>query len=425
MSRDGRARSRSSRPRAVVIGLDSITGLQVARILADRGVPVIGIAAERAHFACRTRVCEEILYAECASDELIRTLEGIGPSLDQKAVLVPCTDAIVLALSRNRSRLEPWYHLVLPDHEVVERLMDKVGFATHAQEQGLPIPQTFFLRSREDAEAAAAALTFPAVLKPPLKTAVWEQKVKLKAIKVAGPHELLAEYDRTSSFAEVLVAQEWIEGGEGNLFSCNAYFDRNSKPLATFVARKIRQWPPQTGISSLGEECRNDEVLRETLRLFEGVGFRGLCYLEMKRDERTGRHLIVEPNVGRPTGRSPIAEAGGVELHYAAYCDAAGLPLPTSREQRYGGAKWIYFRFDLQSALYYWWRGDLTLGDWRRSWQGRKVDAVFSRRDPVPFALDFWGTARKGARLLLATRRRSRTATTLERAGAPEATSSS
>jgi D-aspartate ligase len=424
LSSGGRSRSRSSRPRAVVIGLDSITGLQVARILAGRGVPVIGIAADRRHFACRTRVCESIHYADIAGDGLIRTLDAVGQSLEQKAVLVPCTDPIVLTLSRNRSRLEPWYHLVLPDHDVVEKLMDKIGFATYAQEQGLPIPQTFFLRNRTDAEAAAGALNFPAALKPPLKTAVWEQEVRAKAIKVAGPEELLAEYDRTSPYADVLLAQDWIEGGEGNLFSCNAYFDRDAKPLATFVARKIRQWPPQTGISSLGEECRNDEVLRETLRLFEGVGFRGLCYLEMKRDERTGRHFIVEPNVGRPTGRSPIAEAGGVELHYAAYCDAAGLPLPAALEQRYGDAKWIYFRFDLQSALHYWRHGELSLRDWKRSWQGRKVDAVFSRRDPVPFALDFWGTARKGARLLLASRRQGRIATAPERADAPKATSS-
>lgn len=392
------------RPPAVVVGLDCITGLQTARILAARGVPVLAIAADRDHFACRTRVCEEIVYADIAGDELVRTLEAIGPRLESKAVLVPCTDASVLVLSRERERLDAWYQLVLPEHDVVERLMDKIGFYTYAQEQGLPLPQTFLLRSRADAEAAAGALSFPAVLKPPLKTPTWEREIKVKAFKAAGPRELLDFYDRTAPYTDVLVAQEWIEGGEGNLFSCNCYFDRESKPIVTFVARKIRQWPPQTGTSSLGEECRNDEVLHETIRLFEGVGYRGLGYVEMKRDERTGRHLIVEPNIGRPTGRSAIAEAGGVELLYAAYCDAAGLPLPPDLEQRYGSAKWIYFRCDVQSALYYWWRGELGLGEWRRSWQGRKVDAVFSRADPVPFFLDYWKTAKKGARLLAKSR---------------------
>ena len=35
---------RNEPPHAIVIGLDSITGLQTARILSQRGVPVIGIA---------------------------------------------------------------------------------------------------------------------------------------------------------------------------------------------------------------------------------------------------------------------------------------------------------------------------------------------------------------------------------------------
>ena len=37
----------TSPPPAVVVGLDNITGLQTARILAARGVPVFGIVADR------------------------------------------------------------------------------------------------------------------------------------------------------------------------------------------------------------------------------------------------------------------------------------------------------------------------------------------------------------------------------------------
>jgi predicted ATP-grasp superfamily ATP-dependent carboligase len=115
----------------------------------------------------------------------------------------------------------------------------------------------------------------------------------------------------------------------------------------------------------------------------------------MKRDERSGKYFIVEPNVGRPTGRSATAEAGGVELLYTMYCDALGLPLPMNREQKYTGVKWIYWRRDLQSALYRWWHGELTLTEWRQSWRGRKAYAVFSWRDPLPFLMDIVTTARR------------------------------
>ncbi len=375
-------------PHAVVIGLDCITGLQTARILARRNIPVLGIVKDRTHFCSRTRVCERIVYANTASAELIEVLEHLGPQLDEKAVLYPCTDASVLLVSRHRARLDSRFHIALPRPDVVETLIDKARFYTYANKHELPIPKTIFLRNREEAADAAEILTFPCVVKPPVKTSSWQAQADAKVYKVSGSGEFLALYDRVAGWTDLLLVQEWIEGGEDSLYSCNCYFDKAGQALATFVARKLRQWPPHTGTSSLGEECRNDVVLEETVRLFRDVDFRGLGYLEMKRDRRTGRHLMIEANIGRPTGRSAIAEAGGVELLFAMYCDLVGLPLPQGLEQRYSGVKWIYWRVDLQAAVLGWWRGELTATQWWRSVRGRKMEAVFSWTDPLPFLLD-------------------------------------
>lgn len=381
----------SQPPYAIVIGLDCITGLQTARILARHRVPVTAIAKNPEHYCCRTKVCQKIHFADTGSVEFIKTLEILGPELKQKAVLFPCTDMSVLLLSRHRQRLEEWFHVVLPEPEVVEMLMDKISFYTYAQKEGLPIPGTFFLKSRVEAEQAANELTFPCILKPPMKTPTWEAHTKAKVYKVANAEEFLALYDRCSRWAEVLMVQEWIEGPDANLYSCNCYFNADSEPIVTFIARKLRQWPPETGTSCLGEECRNDVVLEESTRLFRNVGYRGLGYVEMKRDENTGKHYIIEPNIGRPTGRSAIAEAGGVELLFAMYCDTVGWPLPANLTQKYKGVKWVYWRRDIQSALYYWRRGDLTLVEWWQSWRGQKGYAVFSWTDPAPF----WSDLRK------------------------------
>jgi len=382
-------------PCAVVIGLDHVNGIQTARILASRGVTVIGVARDPEHYCCRTRVCDRIVFTNTTNDALIDSLEELAPTLEEKAVLFPCLDPQVLLVSRHRRRLEPWYHVVLPDPEVVEMLMDKTSFYRFAQQNGFPIPRTQFITSIAEAERAARELSFPCMLKPPLSgTPQWEQKSKLKAYLLATPQEFLDVYRRYAALSDVLIAQEWVVGPISSLYSCNCYFDADSLPVVTFIARKLRQWPPETGESCLGEECRNDEVLRETIRLFTAVGYRGLGYLEMKQDARTGKHYIIEPNVGRPTGRSPIAEAGGVELVYTMYCDAVGKPLPAQREQRYGKVKWIYLRRDLQSALYHWRRGELTFADWMRSLRGDKVDALFAWNDLGPFIGDLTRSVR-------------------------------
>jgi D-aspartate ligase len=372
-----------SLPPAVLLGLDSMQGLQVARILSRHGVRVVGVASSERHYACRTRACEVVIAR--SRDELFTFLKTFGEGIDGEAVLIPCQDGRVLSVSRARDELSRWYRIVLPAPDVVEMLMDKVAFYTYAAENGFPIPETHILRSAEDAERAAGSLPFPAVLKPAMRTSQWTELTDEKAFMVSSEKDLLEIYDRFSMIDDPLIAQEWVPGGISELYSCNCYFSQSGELLSTFVARKLRQWPVDTGQSSLGEEVRDDTVLQESIRLLRSVDYRGLGYVEMKRDPSRGRYYIIEPNVGRPTGRSAIAEAGGVALHLTAYCDAADLPLPGNRRQEYRGVRWVHLRRDLLSAMVTMRRGEMTPWGWIRSLWGVRGFAVLSLRDPMPF----------------------------------------
>ena len=103
----------SHAPHAVVVGIDVYTGLQTARILASRGVPVIGVAGDPRHPFCRARACERIVAAGTSSEDLVPALQALGPELEHKAILFPCTDMSVLVISRHRHRLADHYHVVL------------------------------------------------------------------------------------------------------------------------------------------------------------------------------------------------------------------------------------------------------------------------------------------------------------------------
>lgn len=391
---------------AVVLGLDSITGLQSARILAARGVPVLGIVADRRHWGARTNSCTEVVESPLDGPPLVSTLLEVGTRLGRPAVLVPCNDPSVATVSASRDLLS-CFRFVLPPHDVVRMLMDKAAFAAYGAAAGLPVPRTEVLTHRADAERIATGVRYPCLVKPAAKTSTWLANTSAKAFTVRSPGELLSLYDATVAWAGCLLVQEWVEGPETELYSCNAYFGEGGRPLATFVARKLRQWPPQVGTSASGVECRNDTVRDTTVALFSGLGFQGLAYLEMKRDRRTGRHLIIEPNIGRPTGRSAIAEAGGVELLYTAYCDAAGMPLPQAREQRYTGAAWLDLRRDLQAAVVAHRQGTLSMAEWLRWLRGPKAHAIWSARDPKPFVADLARAALGGARQALGTTGRS------------------
>jgi D-aspartate ligase len=388
-------------PTAVVVGLDCITGLQTARILAARGVPVTGVASDPRHFCCRTRAVDAVIHQDTAAPSLIDALEVLANELDRPPVLVPCTDQSVLLIAQHRERLDVCAHVVQPKLQVIETLMDKVAFAGYAEEHGLPVPVTRVVRSEAGAHAAEA-LDFPCIVKPAVRSATWEREAGSKVVRVDSAAEWMALYRRARAWVEVMIVQEWVPGDDSTLYSCNGYF-RHGEPVATFVARKLRQWPPGQGTSCLGEEVREDAIRDATVALFRSTGFHGLGYVELKRDPQTGRALVIEPNVGRPTGRSAIAEAGGVELLHAMYCDTVGLPLPDGLEQHYTGVKWIYISRDIRSALHYWRNGELTLRGWWQSVRGPKAYAVWAPSDPLPFLVEL---VQAGGKALATLRRR-------------------
>lgn len=370
-------------PAAVIVGLDCLQGLQSARLLAERGVPVIGVAKDPDHFATRSNACQRVLITDTGGERLVDTLEELGPMLDEKAVLFPCQDKNVIVISEHRDRLKAWYHIMLPSHATVELLMDKAAFYRYAREKGLPIPPTYFLYSQEEAEEIADQVRYPCILKPPFRLREWSRHTKEKAFIVTDRDSLLATYERVSPWADGLILQHLIPGKDTDHYTCNCYFGTDGEPLVTFTSRKLRQWPPRTGQACLSEEVAAQEVVDTTVRVYQGLDHRGLGYLEMKQDSETAEYLIIEPNVGRPTGRAAQAEAAGVELLYTMYADAAGLPLPSNRQQTYRGVKWVHLLRDTQASVHHLLRGELALRDWWRSLRGPKVFAILSWRDPL------------------------------------------
>lgn len=382
----------------VLIGIDSLQGLQAARILKNHGLRVVAIAADARHPYCTTSRVEKVVHVPSVGPELLDVLLGDGsdPSGDDdRPVLLACQDKSVRFLSKYRDRLSVRYRFSLPPASSIRTLMDKASFLEFASGSGIRVPDYAIVRNEADLERAAAELGFPCIYKPSIRGEAWDAHSTLKVLTAQTPDELRDIHRRCSGWADAFIAQTLIPGGDDCLYSFNGYFDAHGTALTTFVARKLRQWPPGAGSSCLGEEVRDDDLLGMALELFASLPYQGLAYLETKRHPDTGQHYAIEANVGRPTGRSAIAEAGGVELLHTMYCDVVGLPLPNRREQTYGTIKWIDVRHDLQSAFRMWRAGDLSMSEWARSYRGPKQYAIASWRDPAPFVHDLIGSVRK------------------------------
>lgn len=379
---------KSCKPAAIVVKIDSVTGLQTARILAKYGIPVIGIADDPGHFCCTTNACEQILTTDTCNEELIDTLKALGKKQSGKSVIFPCSDDSVLILSKHRDKLKEWHELVISDYDIVDLLMDKVKLYQYLEHNGFAIPAAFFASNKSEIREIAGKVSYPCIIKPPRPEKRWFEYFEYKVLRIRGPEELYVISDNCIGAADTFIIQEWIDGTDSDIYQYYYYFDKNYKPIINYTSRKLRQYPIEMGEASLAEYCLSDPVPRELIKFHENLHCRGIISLEIKIDKRSGRYFIIEPDVGRPNTSIGLLEASGVPILYTMYRDALGMPLPEYKVPTHAGIKWISLHRDTAASWLYLKKGKLSLKQWIASVKGVNTFAVLSIRDPLPFLLD-------------------------------------
>lgn len=387
----------------IVLGLGQ-NGLATVRALGRRGVPVIGLDARLEQPTAQSRYCIPVACGDVRTEDgLLGTLLDLGTVLPEKGVLFPSGDLNLLVVSEHRARLAPYYHFALPDHEAVQLILDKQAFYAWAERHGFPIPRTHVVGS-EGPGALAWEIRYPALVKPHLRDAGWRGKHDVKLYEVHSPDELLRTFGVLTVQHPQLLIQECVPGPEDQLVFSITYLDDELDPLGMFTGRKLRQFPPRFGTSSMAQSRWDPEVAGLSLAVLRALRYRGYGSVEFKRDPRDNTLRIIEVT-GRTWYPHGLATASGVNLPYLAYCDL--LELPVERPQGFvEGLKWIDEDRDLRAALRHRAEGRFAVGAWIASYRGRRTWAISAVDDPRPAVHLAAGWAQSVARAAMPRRRR-------------------
>ncbi len=373
-----------------IVGGDEVS-LSVARDLGRRGVPVLAMSPDGAHAAFRSRYCVGRQCADPRLDEekLIADLEAVAALLPRRAVLFPCDDDYCIAVSRHKARLQESFIVPVLAWEGMQILADKELQLKLAERAGVAAPITAFIHGPDDLAAAAAAVPFPAILKPAVPKERF-RTVEFKVVRIEDATELERAYEPFAAYGSFLL-QEIIPGPDGEVFIAGACHDAQSRCLALFTGRKLRQHPRGFGVSRLCESGWSEEIAALTLRILAAVGYQGVSDVEFKRDPRDGRFKFMEINA-RQGYWIALARAAGVNLSYIAYRDAIGQPCPQCRQR--DGVRWSDLLHDGPDSLRERRRGELSLRDWLEPLLGVRADAYLSLHDPGPGLYAMARTAR-------------------------------
>lgn len=368
---------------AVVLGMFE-TGLAVVRGLGRAKIRVLGLdhrfgTGFRSKYV-KASVCPEPLSNP---DGFVDYLMRLAESEEHKPVLFVTSDDFLLAVSRNRERLQESLLLNVPDADTLESIADKYRQYELARSAGVPVPATVVLEKPADLEKVRQQVPFPVFVKA-CEVTSWRNEMggALKGLVANTPEELAIQVDGLLARGLAVLVQELIPGPDTNHFKACCYVSTRGEVVRSFALRKLRQQPPGFGFGCLVESVYDPDVLNLGKRFLESIDYRGIGSAEFKRDERDGELKLIELNP-RYWQQAALAERCGVNFPLAQYLDlTAGVPAQATRYEEH--VKWLNFFADMDSFRVYRRRGELTFRAWIQGHRGPKIYSNFAADDPIP-----------------------------------------
>jgi len=368
--------------------------LAVARSLTRAGHAVVVTAPTRLSLAGVSRgICSRPVRADPLGEPAPYAAE-LGRVAGDEAVdiVLPMTDASVDAVLDYRANLPLDITIPVPERDTYGLAVDKARLLPLAKASGFGIPETRIIPSREESEAALTdAAFFPAIVKSHrsvINDCGTRRKTQVTQVAdAAACRRVLAALPRAAF--PVLLQRPVAGVGEG-FFALRW----NGRMVAMFAHRRLREKPPAGGVSVYRESIGlDDSLMGPGIRLLDALGWQGVAMVECRRDQATGRPVVMEVN-GRFWGSLQLAIDCGVDFPDLLVRCAAGEVVPASRHYRLGvRSRWFWGDVDhlylrLRDAQLRRASRLRAVVDFLRVRPGRDRSEVARWRDPAPFFIE-------------------------------------
>jgi predicted ATP-grasp superfamily ATP-dependent carboligase len=299
-------------------------------------------------------------------------------------MLFPTGDESTALVARHHTLLGKHFRLTTLPWDVLRWVHDKRLLYRLAQRLVIDCPWTFYPYTCAD--LATLDCPFPVILKPAMKEG-FNRFIAAKAWQVDDRRALLARYHEACGLVapDLLMVQELVPGGGETQFSYAALC-QDSRPIASVVARRTRQYPMDFGRAvTFVETVHEPGIVEPAVRLLAALRFTGLVEVEFKQDPRDGRYKLLDVNP-RIWGWISLCGRAGVDFPYLLWLLIRGDAVPWMRGAI--GVKWMRLSTDLPTAVQEMLRGRLSLRTYTRSFRGPHASAIFAPDDPLPGLLE-------------------------------------
>ncbi|HEY6527936.1 MAG TPA: ATP-grasp domain-containing protein [Cellvibrionaceae bacterium] len=267
--------------------------------------------------------------------------------------------------------------------ETVMALADKGALTARAQDLNVPVPHSRLYANRHT--LVLDELRFPLVIKPCLSKVFLQTHWLATSVFVAeNQFELEQGLAKRPYLSEQpFMVQEFIPGAGAGVFALY----NHGKAVAFFAHQRLREKPPEGGISVLSQSAKvTPELERYARRLLDDVGWHGVAMVEFRKTP-SGEYYLMEVNT-RFWGSLQLAIDAGVDFPSLLLNACEGRPLPDQVTYQVGQRlRWLLGDVD---SLYIYLRGRYSLQEKLRRIMAFLIPTFQSQR----YEVNRWGDLR-------------------------------
>lgn len=290
-------------------------------------------------------------------------------------MLLPMEDETTFLISKYHSEFSGRTYLPIPSFEKLQFAGRKDKILKLAEDKGIPIPKTWYIDHISQINDFKDSLPYPVVIKP---------RKSSGAVGVSYPKnsdELINQYLTIHQRFPYPLIQELIPS-RGNGYGASFLMGENGDVKASFVHKRLREYPVTGGASTLRESVRHDDVRDMAHTLLKTLDWFGVAMVEFKMDPRDGIPKLMEINP-RFWGSLSLAVAAGVNFPYLLYKMSRGENFkPVEHYQTGKKCRWL-LPGDLLHFIYNPERMSL-FPEFFNFWDKNTSYDILSLKDPLP-----------------------------------------
>ena len=237
----------------------------------------------------------------------------------KKILLVSTNETYAEFISQNKDKISEQYLYNYPDVKIIKSLTNKEKFYKTYQKSNLTFPKTIYYDCKKPI-SNFADLMYPLVIKPANVVSYNHLTFtgKNKIYKINNERELkeTLKIIENGGYQDKLIIQEFIPGGDDNLFDAVVYVNKNHKVEFISFAQIGLQERTNTMVGNAAVLINGfnttkgnvKEMAKNIKKFMENIKYQGFAEVDMKYDVRDNTFKVLEINARQ--GRCSYYVAG-------------------------------------------------------------------------------------------------------------------